>query len=422
MFYGFQTALSALNATSTAIDVTANNLANLNTTGFKQSQVSFQDLFAQSLGSINSAQPGFGVATPQIRRNFSQGSSQSTGGSFDAAIQGDGFFVLRDPGTNQQLLTRAGSFKTDQSGNLITASGARVQGWTQLNPDGTVNTNGVIGPIQLPTGSLRQPVATKNFALNMNLDASAVAGSASGTFSQPVQVIDSLGNTQTLSMTFTKTGGNAWTYAVTIPASALTTAPTAPLATGSITFDTAGKLLTPAPTPPATTIQVPVPITGLADGAADMSMNWNLADSAGNPLLTQVVEPSTVSSSPQDGIAAAQLTKVGIGAGGAIIAQYSNGQQQQVGQLALASVRNAESLSAVGNNNYELSASTAAPVIGNPGTGGRGTITGGSLESSTVDIATEFTNLIIYQRSYQANAKVVTTEDQLSQETINIKQ
>jgi flagellar hook protein FlgE len=422
MFYGFQTALSALNATSTAIDVTANNLANLNTTGFKQSQVSFQDLFAQSLGSINSAQPGFGVATPQIRRNFSQGSSQSTGGSFDAAIQGDGFFVLRDPGTNQQLLTRAGSFKTDQSGNLITASGARVQGWTQLNPDGTVNTNGVIGPIQLPTGSLRQPVATKNFALNMNLDASAVAGSASGTFSQPVQVIDSLGNTQTLSMTFTKTGGNAWTYAVTIPTSALTTAPTAPLATGSITFDTAGKLLTPAPTPPATTIQVPVPITGLADGAADMSMNWNLADSAGNPLLTQVVEPSTVSSSPQDGIAAAQLTKVGIGAGGAIIAQYSNGQQQQVGQLALASVRNAESLSAVGNNNYELSASTAAPVIGNPGTGGRGTITGGSLESSTVDIATEFTNLIIYQRSYQANAKVVTTEDQLSQETINIKQ
>ena len=181
MFYGFQTALSALNATSTAIDVTANNLANLNTTGFKQSQVSFQDLFAQSLGSLNSAQPGFGVASPQIRRQFSQGSIQSTSGSFDAAIQGDGFFVLRDPSTNAQLLSRAGSFTTDKSGNLISSSGARVQGWTQLNSDGTVNTNGPIGSIQLPTGALRQPVATQNFALNMNLDASAAVGSATAT-------------------------------------------------------------------------------------------------------------------------------------------------------------------------------------------------------------------------------------------------
>jgi flagellar hook protein FlgE len=422
MFYGFQTALSALNATSTAIDVTANNLANLNTTGFKQSQVSFQDLFAQSLGSLNSAQPGFGVASPQIRRQFSQGSIQSTSGSFDAAIQGDGFFVLRDAGTNAQLLSRAGSFTTDQSGNLISSSGASVQGWTQLNPDGTVNTNGPIGSIQLPTGALRQPVATQNFALNMNLDASAAVGSATGTFSQPVQVIDSLGNTQTLSATFTKTGGNSWSYAITIPSSALTTPSTAPLATGTLTFDTAGRLSSPAATPPATTNQIAIPVTGLADGAADLALNWNLNDTSGNPVLTQVVEPSAVSSATQDGIAAAQLTKVGIGNGGAIIAQYSNGQQQQVGQLALATVRNAESLSAVGNNNYELSATTAAPVIGAPGTGGRGTILGGSLESSTVDIATEFTSLIVYQRSYQANAKVVTTEDQLSQDTINIKQ
>jgi flagellar hook protein FlgE len=422
MFYGFQTALSALNATSTAIDVTANNLANLNTTGFKQSQVSFQDLFAQSLGSFNSAQPGFGVASPQIVRQFAQGSMQSTAGSFDAAIQGDGFFVLRDPATGAQQLSRAGSFKTDKSGNLQSTSGARVQGWTQLNPDGTVNMNGPIGDIQLPTGSLRKPVATQNFSLNANLDASATVGGSTGTFSQPVQVIDSLGNTQTLSITFTKTGSNAWAYAVTIPASALTTPPPAALATGNLTFDSSGNLVTPAPVPPSTTNQIPVTVTGLADGAADLSLNWNLSDATGKSTFTQIVEPSTVSGSTQDGIAAAQLTKVGIGNGGAIIAGYSNGQQQQIGQLALATVRNPESLSAVGNNNYQLSASTAAPVIGSPGTGGRGTILGGSLESSTVDIATEFTSLIVYQRSYQANAKVVTTEDQLSQETINIKQ
>jgi flagellar hook protein FlgE len=422
MFYGFQTALSALNATSTAIDVTANNLANLNTTGFKQSQVSFQDLFAQSLGSINSAQPGFGVASPQIIRQFSQGSIQSTAGSFDAAIQGDGFFVLKDPGTGGQLLSRAGNFTTDKSGNLVSSNNTQVQGWTQLNPDGTVNTNGPIGSIQLPTGALRKPVATQNFAFNMNLDASATAGGATGSFSQPMQVIDSLGDTQTLSITFTKTASNAWSYAVTIPASAMATPPSAALATGSLTFDSSGNLLTPAATPPATTNQIPITVSGLADGAADMTLNWNLNDAAGKPMLTQVNEPSAVSSSTQDGVEAAQLTKVGIDNGGAIVAQYSNGQQQQVGQLALATVRNPESLSAIGNNNYQLSANTGAPVIGYPGTGGRGTILGSSLESSTVDIATEFTHLIVFQRSYQANAKVVTTEDQLSQETINIKQ
>lgn len=422
MFYGFQTALSALNATSTAIDVTANNLANLNTTGFKQSQVSFQDLFAQSLGSLNSAQPGFGVASPQIMRQFSQGSIQSTSGSFDAAIQGDGFFVLRDPGTQSQLLTRSGNFTTDNSGNLVTASGARVQGWTQLNADGTVNMNGPITDIQLPTGALRKPIATQNFAMNMNLDSTATVGSSTSTFSQPVQVIDSLGNTQTLSVTFTKSGSNAWSYAVTIPSAALATPSATPLATGSLTFDTSGNLLTPASTPPSLLNQIAVPVTGLSDGAANLTMNWNLNDAAGKPLLSQIAQSSAVSSSTQDGVAAAQLTKVGIGIGGAIIAQYSNGQQQQVGQLALATVRNPESLSALSNNNYQSSANTAAPVIGNPGTGGRGTILGSSLESSTVDIATEFTNLIVYQRSYQANAKVVTTEDQLSQETINIKQ
>jgi flagellar hook protein FlgE len=195
------------------------------------------------------------------------------------------------------------------------------------------------------------------------------------------------------------------------------------LATGNLTFDPSGNLLTPAPTPPSMTNQVAINITGLANGAADMAMNWNLSDpTTGASQLRQIAEPSAVSSTTQDGVAAAELVKVGIGNGGELVAQYSDGQQQQVGQIALATVRNPESLSAIGSNNYQLSADSAAPVIGQPGTGGRGTILGGELESSTVDIATEFTNLIIFQRSYQANAKVVTTEDQLSQDTISIKQ
>ncbi len=419
MFYGFQTALSALNATSNAIDVTANNLANLNTTGFKESQVAFQDLFAQSLGSAN--QPGFGVATASVSRNFTQGSVETTSGTFDAAIQGDGFFVLQNPDGNQ-LLTRAGSFKTDSAGNLVTQTGQFVQGWTGLNSDGSVNTNGTIGNIKLPTGSIREPVASQDFSLATNLNSSGVAGDATGTFTYPVQVVDSLGATQNLSVTFTKTASNAWSYAVNIPSTALATPGTTPLASGNLTFDTSGNLLTPAATPPSLLNQVNVKVAGLADGAADLNLNWNLSDATGKNLVTQIDEPSAVSSTTQDGSAAAQLLSVGIGNGGAIVAQYSNGEQQQVGQLAIATVRNQQSLSAVGNNNYQLSTGSAAPVIGEPGSGGRGVVLGGSLESSTVDIATEFTNLIVYQRSYQASAKVITTEDQLSQDTINIKQ
>jgi flagellar hook protein FlgE len=422
MAYGFDIALSALDATSNAINVTANNLANLNTTGFKASEVSFQDLFAQSLGAATLAQTGLGVGTASVTQEFQQGALQSTGGSFDAAIQGDGFFVVQDPNGNQ-LLTRDGTFTSDANGNIVTSSGQFVQGWTQLNSDGTVNTNGPIGNIQIPTGTLRVPVATQNFELNMNLDSSATVGASSGTFTTPVQAIDSLGNTQTLSVTFTKTGSNAWSYSVSVPSSALASASTTPIATGNLTFDSNGNLTSPVATPPSVLNQVPITISGLADGASDLQLNWNLSDpKTGASQITQIASPSAVSTTTQDGIAAAQLEQVSIGTNGAIVAQYSDGDQALVGQVALATVRNPESLSSVGQNDYQLSATSASPVIGTPDAGGRGTIIGGELESSTVDIATEFTNLIVYQRSYEAAAKVVTAEDQLSQDTIAIKQ
>jgi flagellar hook protein FlgE len=420
MFTTFQTALSALNATSTAIDVTGNNLANLNTVGFKDSNVSFLDLVTQSFGTVGKAQPGAGTQQMTIRSS-SQGATHNTSGPLDAAVQGAGFFVMRTA-NNGQLLTRAGNFHTDANGYLTSLTGERVQGWTQLNANGTVNTSGPIGDIQVPSGSLQQPVATTNFALSMNLNASATVGAASGTFSNPMQVIDSLGNTQNLTVTVTKTGPNAWGYTVTIPSSALSTPSATPLATGTLAFNTDGTLKTPAATPPALTNQVAVKVTGLADGAADMTMNWNLNDPAGNPTLTQVDSPSTVSANSQDGTAPAQLTGVSIGAQGMIEAQFSNGLQKPVAQLALASIGNPDSLSAVGNNNFETSSQTTLPVIGTALTGGRGDILGGSLESSTVDIAKEFTNLIIYQRGYQADAKVINTEDQLTQDTISLKQ
>jgi len=421
MFTTFQTALSALNATSAGIDATSNNLANLSTNGFKASSVSFQDLVTQSLGMAGHAQPGAGVVRATTTRSFTQGAIASSPGPLDVALNGDGMFVIRNAKGVQEF-TRAGNFKTDLSGFLTTVSGEHVQAWTQLNSDGSVNTNGAIGDIQIPTGNLRQPLATQNFSLDLNLNAAAQVGQPTASFSQPIQVVDSLGNTQTLTVAFTKTANNAWSYAVTIPASALTTAPTAPLATGNLTFDTAGKLLTPAATAPATANNIALSVTGLADGAANLSINWNLNDAAGVPRFTQIAQPSQVSSNTQDGAAAATLVSVSLADGGNVQARYSNGQERTVGQLAVASIRNPESLSAVGNNNFEMSALTAIPVIGTAETGGRGKVLGNSLESSTVDIAKEFTNLIIYQRGYQANAKVITTIDQMSQETIALKQ
>ena len=421
MFTTFQTALSALTATSAGIDNTSNNLANLNTTGFKSSNMSFQDLVTQSFGTVSHAQAGAGVARANSTRSFAQGAISNTSSPLDVAINGDGFFVLRGVG-NAQEYTRAGNFKSDAKGTLTTIDGQRVQGWTQINADGSINTSGAIGDIVLPTGNLRQPLATQNFSLDMNLNSAGQIGQPSGSFSQPVQVVDSLGNTQTLTVSFTKTAANAWTYNVSIPASALTTAPSGPLATGSLTFDTAGKLLTPAPTPPATANNVAIAITGLADGAANLAINWNLNDTTGASRLTQISQPSQVASNTQDGTEAATLVSVALGDGGLVQARYSNGQSKTVGQLAIAGIRNPDSLSAIGNNNFVVSADTAAPVIGAAETGGRGKVLGSALESSTVDIAKEFTNLIIYQRGYQANAKVINTEDQLSQETIALKQ
>ena len=422
MFASFQTALSALNATSTAIDVTGNNLANLNTLGFKESNVSFLDLVTQSIDAVGQTQVGFGVGSPKTTKQFTQGATQTTGGPLDAAIQGDGFFVVQ-ASNGAQLLTRAGNFQADASGTLVTSTGQRVQGWTQMNSDGTVNTNGAITDIQLPTGSLRQPSATKNFSLSMNLNAAGAVGASDGSFSAPVQVVDSLGNTQNLTIAFTKTANNTWSYSVTIPSSALASPSATPLATGTLTFDSSGNLTAPAPASGSLLNQIAVQVTGLADGAADMNMNWNLTNTTtGANLVTQIAQPSALSTSSQDGTAAAQLTKVSIGDGGLIIAQYSNGQTKNVGELAMASIRNPDSLVAVGNNNFQTSSLTATPVIGAPQTGGRGNILGGALESSNVDIATEFTNLIVYQRGYQANAKVINTEDQLSQDTISLKQ
>jgi len=416
MFTSFSTALSALNAFSTGIDVVGNNLANLDTTGFKASTVSFYDLVTQSLGAgLGETQVGFGVGAPITMRGFSQGAIQTTSGPTDAAISGDGFFIVTDPGSGAVQYTRSGSFQVDRNGNLTTATGQLVQGWTEQG--GVLNTNGPAGAITVPTGTIKPPVATQNFSLAMNLN-SAASGTQPNTFSTSIQVYDSLGTPHTLTAQFTESSTpGQWNYSISAPGADLTSGSFTPV-TGTLTFDSSGRLTQPAAAGPAPQIQ----IQGLADGAANMTLNWQLYNNNGTPQVTQFAQPSSVSALSQDGSAASQLSHVGIADGGEIVAQYSDGTQTIVGQLAMATIRNPESLIAVGNTNFQLSASSALPAIGVPGTGGRGTVLGGAIEASTSDIAREFTNLIVLQRGYEANAKVVTTVDQVSQDTIALKQ
>lgn len=415
MFTSFSTALSALGAHTTAVDVVGNNLANLNTPGYKSSVVAFSDLVTQSLGAgLGETQVGFGVARPVTIRQFSQGAIQASSGPLDVAIQGDGFLVVREALSNSVLYTRGGNLQVNKEGQLVTATGFRVQGWNEVN--GVLDTTQPATDVMVPVGSLRAPVATSNFSFDMNLDASATAGPPPTTFSTSIEVYDSLGGSHVISVTFTKTANpGEWDYSMTIPDADLASPPFTPV-TGTIAFDASGRMTSPAVggTMPAMTV------TGLANGAADLNLTWNLYNGAA-PRLTQFSQPSAVAANAQDGVPAAQLVRVGIGDGGRVLAQYSNGQQVAVGQLAMAAIRNPESMLAVGNNNFQLSARSALPAIGLPGTGGRGSIMGGSVEFSTVDIAREFTNLIVLQRGYQANARVVTAVDEISQETINLK-
>jgi flagellar hook protein FlgE len=409
----FSTALSALTADTTAIDVVGNNLANLNTTGFKASTVDFHDLISQSLGvGSSNGQLGMGVGQVAAVQDFSQGSLTTTGGALDAALQGDGFFVVKDA-NNNQLYTRAGNFQLDANGNLLTATGDNVQGWAAVN--GVVNANGAVGNLTLPVGSTVAPTPTTTMSMGVNLNASVATTDAGANFSAPIQVYDSQGTAHTLSINFTKTAANSWNYTVTVPAADLATGGKTTLTTGTLTFDGSGNLTSPAAGAP-----VKIPVTGLADGASDMNVNWNLYNSPGVPSITQFAQTSGLSNPVQDGNAAGQVSKIGIENNGLVVATYTNGQQVTLGELAVASIANPTSLIQVGNNNLQASASTAQAAIGASGTGDRGQIVGGALESSTTDMAAQFTQLLTYERSYQAASRVITTTDQLMQEAVNL--
>jgi flagellar hook protein FlgE len=415
MSSAFSNALSGLNANSLAIDTVSGNLANLNTTGYMDNQVSFQDLLSGVSNVNNSSVAGSVIA--QTSTQFGQGAITTTGQPFDAAIQGSGFFVL-NTASGQPTYTREGDFSVNSSGDLLGVGGENVQGWNAVN--GVLNTGGATSNIVLPVSGSLLPNATANFSVSANLNSNATVGSAGATFSSPIQVYDAQGTSHTLTVTYTETAPDNWSYNVTIPSADLTggTGTATTVGSGTLTFDGTGQLTSPA----ASAGAIAIPITGLADGASDMSLNWNLYNAAGSPTLTQFSEASANLGTTQDGTAPGQLTGTSIGANGQISATYSNGASVVVAQVALASVLNPDSMQNLGNNTFAATAATAAPVVGTSSSGSRGQISGGALESSTVNIATEFTNLLTYERGYQANSKVITTEDDVMQSTIGLIQ
>ncbi|MCC7498465.1 MAG: flagellar hook protein FlgE [Bryobacterales bacterium] len=400
MFKSFSTALSGINANATAVDVVSHNLANINTVGYKGSDVAFRDLMSQSMSpGSNSTQVGFGSGLPMTMRRFTQGTMQQSGGQFDAAIQGDGFFVLRTA-SGERLFTRAGNFQLDKAGRLVTATGEYVQGYL-------VDANGVptgtLTDVTAPARPLLEPKKTTQFTMDLNLNASAPADSK---FSVPVEVYDAQGKRSLLTITFTKSStANTWTAAGTMRDSQGADV-NVTLSSTSFTFDADGKL-----TAPTADIDVTLATT------PSTTVKWVITGAN----ITQYSAPSAVSANSQDGSGAAQLVRISMADGGLLVASYSNSQKYVVAQLALAAIRNPETMVAVGDNNLQTTNQTAQAVIGEPGTGGRGKIVGGALEFSNVDLAREFTNLIAYQRGYQASSKVITTVDELTQDTINLK-
>jgi flagellar hook protein FlgE len=424
----FSSGLSGLNANAVYLSVIGNNLANINTIGFKASSVSFMDLVSQTVGgsSGNPMQVGLGVVTGSISPVFSQGTIENTREATNVAIQGGGLFVVN--GADGNSYTRSGQFSFDNTGTLVTPDGMKVQGYTTIDPvTGAILVTGQPTAIMIPPGVLRPPTATTVFGTTSNLDATAVAGTIAIT---TMQVYDALGEPHVATITYTKgAASGAWTYAITVPGAEITggvTGTAFSIGSGSLQFDATGKMssfIATAPaagggTPPAdATFTTPT----WKNGAAASALKWDIVDANSKASITGYSAPSATSSKTQNGSAPGMVDNISISADGTIIATFGVGQTVGIGRLALATFNNLKGLVKLGSNRYGETQAAGLPNVGVAGTGGRGTLIGAALEQSNVDIAQEFTQMILAQRGYQANAKTITVSDEILVDTLNLK-
>ncbi len=390
------------------MDVIGNNIANVNTVGYKTSRATFQDALSQSLkgatapqnnrGGINPQQVGLGVTLSSIDVIHTAGNLQTTGVNTDLALQGNGFFIVGEGAQN--YYTRAGNFSMDTSGRLVYSNGLQLQGW-MADATGNINTNGQIAGIRLPINSTIDPKATEELTLAGNLNSSAEDGA---NFTRNVQVYDSLGNSHVLEIEFKKTGNNAWTYTIT-PDTGSTIAGD----TGNITFDPAnGHLSTGGPTFNITYN----PVGGAAAGQ-DIEINIE--------ALTQQQASESSIGYEQNGYPMGYLQSFKIDSAGKIIGVFTNGLTEDIAQVAVATFSNAGGLEKMGETMFRESSNSGSAQINPSGVGGSGKITPGTLEMSNVDLSQEFTDMIVTQRGFQANSRIITTSDEMLQELVNLK-
>jgi flagellar hook protein FlgE len=406
--------ISGLRSHQTMMDVTANNIANVNTQGFKAGRAIFADALSQTVrgggiptdgtGSTNPMQIGLGSRVAAVTTSFSQGALQLTGRVTDLAIQGNGFFVVERSG--QQLLTRDGAFNWDSSGQLVTAGGARVLGWTTDPVTGAVNSSTVPAFISVPT-SVLPPAATSQIVLGGNVSAGTAVGdfvASSGT------VHDSIGTSFDLTIRLNKTGVGAWSAQITATAPDGTVKDITPAPAPALTFDSAGNLTSAAN----------IALTGVTLGTgAPQDITITLGN--GQHAFTQYDQVSSMDMPVKDGSAGAELSSVSFGTDGSVSAQYTNGDSKVIAKLALANVTNPEGMMKAADNLFETTLTSGSPTFGLAGTEQYGSVAPGALEGSNVDLANEFTNLVLAQRGFQANTRVITTSDEMLADLVNVK-
>jgi flagellar hook protein FlgE len=421
------TGVTGLLSYGKSLSVIGNNLANVNTVGFKNSRAEFADLLSTNEGQV---EIGHGVRLADTTRLFTQGALQSTESVTDLAIQGNGLFVVKDAAGNT-FYTRAGQFHTDKLGELINPEGYAVQGY-QVDESGVPV--GGLGNITLGDGVTAPPAITSNLTLTANLNAGSTTPTAdwpggagtdaaqqewlsSSNFSTSVTVYDSLGQGHELTFLFRKTDPNTWEYRVVAPIKDVEAEPNNPenwkaVGDGSLSFTNDGKIDVGAST------LNDVSLTGFVNGAADLTIAATSLNLSG---FTQYAQPSAVSIIQQDGAASGALVGVSIDQQGIVTGRFSNGNSRTLYRVALAEFPSVEGLLPVGNTLFEQSSDSGNALIGTPGTGGFGTIISGGLELSTVDVTQEFVSLIASQRGFQVNSRVVTVADQLYEEVANLK-
>ena len=413
MMRSMNSAVSALRNHQLRMDVIGNNIANVNTIGYKSSRVTFKDSLSQMLrgasgpdasrGGTNPQQVGLGMDLSSVDTLFTTGVPDRTDRGLDVMVNGEGFFMVSADGTdNGMYYTRAGNFDIDEDGNLVNADGLRVLGY---KADDKGNVGNEVGGIVVPLADSIPPKATENVVMEGNLDARAVLTTSTTppTIERQTEitVIDSLGTSHKIRLEFTKTDVNKWT---------VTPNPT-PTAgdPAELEFDnTTGKLTT------GSDKKITMTLTP-SNGAAPFTFDVDLSS------LTQYGADSSALMRSQDGSPVGVLTSYAIGQRGEVEGVFSNGRTKILGQIATSIFANPAGLVKMGGNLYRSSANSGDPQVNVPGTGGNGGLQPGALEMSNVDLGKEFTNMIVTQRGFQANSRIISTTDQMLEELVNLK-